>query len=89
MRAYINIRGAVRRRAQGNRRRTRRSPVQIQRQKAFQLCIIHWKTLSREQRYKWLPCSNANETHFNAYMRLNLTRVFNDLRPLATPPPGF
>jgi len=65
-----------------------RSSVQIKRAKSFRICCTFWtNTLNNEQRNEWDSWKGPGTLPFNNFLSLNLIRVYNDLSPLATPPP--
>lgn len=64
-----------------------RSPAQQKRMKAFQTCSNWWsKNRTSDIFFAWTSFANDYETPYNAFLRLNIVRVFNDL-PIAPTPP--
>lgn len=64
-----------------------RSFPQKKRNKAFKTCANFWtKNFTHELLYAWMNFSNFGETPYNAFIRINIHRVFNDLDIDPTPP---
>lgn len=65
-----------------------RSPAQVKRNKSFRHCCNYWqKSVSPSQKELWKIFADKSNTGWTAFLHINLIRVFNDLPPLATPPP--
>jgi len=81
MHRQISIRGQQRR---VNRAR---SSSQIKRARSFKICCNFWSKMQRPQdRERWKLFAIGNETGFNAFLRINIIRVFNGLPCTAYPP---
>ena len=64
-----------------------RSQSQVKRNKSFRSCCTFWRlTMTNPQRNSWTSFAENSETNYNAFLRLNIIRSFNDLPILATPP---
>ncbi len=65
-----------------------RSSPQVKRNRAFKTCANYWsKNFTPEFLMEWLNFSDFAETPYNAFMRINIHRVYNDLPIYPTPPP--
>jgi len=63
------------------------SAIQRNRRNAFRKCCRSWRVnADSHARDAWQSFATEPETAFNAFMRINLVRVFDDLEPLTQPP---
>lgn len=75
-------------RAPGRIVKYNRSPTQQKRMNAFKSCSNWWtENRTSDIFFAWLKFSYEYETPYNAFMRVNTIRVFNDLPITPTPPP--
>lgn len=76
-------------RISGPQRHVKRAPSAIQRKRrnAYRTCCHHWNVGTHEEdRNTWQLYAVGSETAFNAYLRINLVRVFNGLLVLRRAP---
>lgn len=67
--------------------KTCRSARQLKRQNAFLRCKNLWmNSISVQDKNRWKYIANFPETAYNAFLRINLMRCFNDLEPYGSPP---
>ena len=73
----------------GPQRRIRRTrtPEQQKRQRSYRTCCTYWNVSTTDAtRELWNRYGTDRQTAFNAFLSINLVRVYNDLPVLALPP---
>ena len=64
-----------------------RSASQTKRNRAYRECCTWWtKNATDSLRAQWLSYGPGNLTAFNAFLSVNVVRVYNDLPVQGTPP---
>lgn len=67
--------------------RRQRTAKQLKRNRAFRTCCTWWKkNYTIELAEQWLLYAPHNLTSFNAFLSVNIMRIYNDLPITPTPP---
>ncbi len=74
-----------------HQRHVKRTPSakQIKRRNAFKSCANIWQRLTTEKKNTWKAFAIDEETDYQAFMRCNIMRVYNDVAPVSHPDPSW